>query len=103
MIIVGIALLILYRANNSTEGEYSCHENIYNCSDFLSQREAQDVFNACGSGDIHNLDGDNEWDCLRGVIEIKYLNQLYSLFIPKNVALLLESKTSLILSVAEFS
>ena len=67
VIIVGIALLIVYRANNSTEGEYSCHENIYNCSDFLSQREAQDVFNACGSGDIHNLDGDNDGIACEGL------------------------------------
>ena len=67
VIIVGISLLVVYRTNNSAEGGYSCHENIYNCTDFSSQREAQDVFNACGSGDIHNLDRDNDGIACEGL------------------------------------
>lgn len=31
----------------------------YNCSDFLTQKEAQAVYNACGS-DVNRLDGDND-------------------------------------------
>lgn len=37
----------------------SCTENIYNCTDFNSQSEAQSVLDTCG-GDIHKLDSDGD-------------------------------------------
>jgi hypothetical protein len=36
-----------------------CSYNIYNCSDFGTQKEAQKVFEIC-STDIHDLDRDND-------------------------------------------
>jgi len=38
--------------------DYSCDQNIYDCSDFSTQVEAQRVYEACGVEDIHYLDGD---------------------------------------------
>lgn len=41
----------------------SCSSNLYNCSDFGPQSEAQACFNYCweqGRGDIHDLDRDND-------------------------------------------
>ena len=39
-----------------------CSYNTYNCSDFSTHREAQEVFEYCGGlrNDIHGLDGDND-------------------------------------------
>jgi len=39
---------------------YECARNAYNCSDFSQQSAAQEVFNACGSNDIHKLDSDGD-------------------------------------------
>ena len=36
-----------------------CSYNIYNCSDFDSQEEAQNVFEIC-ENDVHDLDRDND-------------------------------------------
>ena len=53
-------------------GAYECSKNIYNCSDFTSQAEAQSVFDSClpaeasaqaGGGsanDVHKLDSDGD-------------------------------------------
>lgn len=41
---------------------YTCDHDAYNCSDFDTQAEAQEVYNYCvaqGFGDIHRLDGNN--------------------------------------------
>lgn len=38
-----------------------CDEDLYNCGDFSSQAQAQEVFDECiskGKGDIHQLDKD---------------------------------------------
>lgn len=42
--------------------KWDCSANIYNCSDFKSQSEAQAVFEACGglTNDIHRLDNDKD-------------------------------------------
>lgn len=39
-----------------------CSENIYNCDDFDTQAEAQEMFELCGgiSNDIHQLDKDGD-------------------------------------------
>lgn len=42
--------------------QYICTSDAYNCSDFATQSEAQEVFDYCvnlGFGDIHRLDRDN--------------------------------------------
>jgi hypothetical protein len=36
-----------------------CSVNIYNCTDFNSQKEAQKVFELC-ENDVHDLDRDND-------------------------------------------
>jgi len=45
----------------STSG-YSCSANLYNCGDFSTHAEAQDVYEICGgvNNDIHRLDGDKD-------------------------------------------
>lgn len=43
-----------------TSGQYECSRNTYNCSDFTTQAQAQAVFDACGSGDVHKLDSDGD-------------------------------------------
>jgi len=47
-------------ATNS--GQYECSRNIYNCSSFASQSEAQAAFDSCGgsNSDIHKLDSDGD-------------------------------------------
>ncbi len=45
---------------------YTCSYNAYNCSDFSSWYEANQVYNYClsiGAGDIHDLDRDNDGAC----------------------------------------
>ena len=38
----------------------NCESDSYNCDDFITQEDAQDVFDACGGvdNDIHQLDRD---------------------------------------------
>ena len=44
------------------KGEWECMSNVYNCSDFKTQAEAQYVFEFCGgtANDIHKLDRDKD-------------------------------------------
>lgn len=46
----------------ATNGNYTCSSNVYNCTDFKTQSEAQYVFNLCGGigHDIHRLDSDKD-------------------------------------------
>jgi len=42
---------------------YECHADLYNCSDFDSQADAQECYEYClerTGRDIHCLDGDND-------------------------------------------
>ena len=41
-------------------GVYECNSNVYNCGSFGSWEEAQDLFEVCGVGDVHGLDGDGD-------------------------------------------
>ncbi len=40
----------------------SCTEQLYNCDNFTTQPEAQEVFDKCGGSgdDVHGLDGDKD-------------------------------------------
>ena len=42
--------------------DYICDSNAYNCADFTTQKQAQEVFLYCGGNknDIHYLDGDSD-------------------------------------------
>jgi len=43
--------------------DYICSSNFYNCRDFATQHEAQQVFDYCMAQvgfDVHRLDGDND-------------------------------------------
>lgn len=37
-----------------------CSEDTYNCGDFTTQAEAQNVFDVCGPEDVHGLDNDGD-------------------------------------------
>jgi len=39
-----------------------CSQDVYNCSDFETQAEAQNIYETCGGvdNDVHNLDNDND-------------------------------------------
>lgn len=43
-----------------TSVEHICSYNAYNCGDFSTHREAQEVYEFCGSGDVHKLDRDSD-------------------------------------------
>lgn len=47
---------------DSSTQDITCSYNAYNCSDFATHTEAQEVFEYCGgvNNDIHKLDGDND-------------------------------------------
>ena len=46
----------------ASSGSYDCSHNVYNCSSFKTQAEAQHVFELCGgdANDIHKLDRDGD-------------------------------------------
>jgi len=44
---------------SETSSEYNCESDTYNCDDFVTQAEAQEVLEYCGEDDIHRLDADN--------------------------------------------
>ena len=40
---------------------YDCSSDVYNCGNFTTQAEAQEIYDYCvgqGKGDVHGLDGD---------------------------------------------
>ena len=43
-------------------GNYDCSRNVYNCSSFKTQAEAQAAFESCGgsTNDVHKLDSDKD-------------------------------------------
>jgi len=47
------------KQGTSANTEYNCESDTYNCGDFSTQAEAQEVFEYCGD-DIHRLDGDGD-------------------------------------------
>lgn len=47
-----------------------CEASVYNCDDFRTQSEAQEVFDKCDlgtNGDPHGLDGDNDGSACEGL------------------------------------
>ena len=46
----------------NTSGNWNCSTNTYNCTDFTTQSEAQNVFVTCGgrTNDVHRLDSDKD-------------------------------------------
>jgi micrococcal nuclease len=48
------------RVINFSEIEIDCSSNIYSCDNFMTQDGAQEIFEACGGDDIHELDGDGD-------------------------------------------
>jgi endonuclease YncB( thermonuclease family) len=48
--------------SNADSSLYECGSNLYNCGDFRSHAEAQEVYETClsESGDIHSLDRDDD-------------------------------------------
>lgn len=64
MFIAGFVLLSLLFSslNYNNSSEYNCFNNTYDCSDFITHKEAQRVYESCGgiNNDIHNLDEDKD-------------------------------------------
>lgn len=61
LLIAGVLIfLALSGGNNGVETQYDCSSNVYNCGDFTTQEEAQDVYDECGAADIHRLDNDGD-------------------------------------------
>jgi len=49
--------------NQPPKAFYDCSSDVYNCSNFTTQAEAQSLFDFCvneGSGDIHQIDSDGD-------------------------------------------
>ena len=71
LIIILAVMLIIYLNQNSqpslpnnsnSRNNYNCEEDFYNCADFNTQAEAQNVFEECGGSenDLHGLDTDSD-------------------------------------------
>jgi micrococcal nuclease len=58
----GKCLIEEEKEQNQNNNDIVCSSNYYNCSDFSTHTEAQNVFEVCGgpTKDIHRLDGDND-------------------------------------------
>ena len=62
LIVIGVLVFFLLISDDkeiNVETGFNCESNTYNCDDFLTQEEAQTVYEECGIGnDIHQLDRD---------------------------------------------
>lgn len=64
LIIIGVFVFFIFISDGKgvvSDSEINCEENTYNCDDFLTQEEAQEVYDECGgvNNDIHQLDKDS--------------------------------------------
>lgn len=59
--IIVAAIIIFSSKGNEPTAEYFCDKDRYNCDDFVTQEQAQSVFDSCGGidNDIHGLDRDS--------------------------------------------
>ena len=65
IILAIVGILIFLALSGEKEGEelnYDCSSDVYNCDDFTTQAEAQEVYDYCNptAGDIHGLDNDGD-------------------------------------------
>lgn len=64
LIIIGFLIFLVLSDDKSVEtgdnNEINCLEDTYNCADFITQAEAQNVFDICGPEDVHRLDSDSD-------------------------------------------
>ena len=62
LIIIGVFVFFILISDEkeiTIETGFNCESNTYNCDDFLTQEEAQEVYEECGTdNDIHQLDRD---------------------------------------------
>jgi len=49
------------------ETQYDCSSDVYNCGDFTTQAEAQEVYDYCGPEDVHGLDRDGNGEACEGL------------------------------------
>ena len=64
-VIIAIVVAILMNGEPPEEKniqKYICESDVYDCADFNTQAEAQEVYEGCGgiTNDIHWLDGDDD-------------------------------------------
>lgn len=57
-----IQQIVTEDASETSSSNYICSSNVYNCGDFKTHAEAQEVYEACGSvsNDVHRLDQDKD-------------------------------------------
>jgi len=79
LILVVIFVIIPYfnnKTDNTNNGAdlgintYNCSSDIYNCTNFSTQSEAQQVYDYCikeGKGDLHGLDADGNGKACEGL------------------------------------
>jgi len=70
IILTGVVLGLIYSAlpghnpqnnqDDNSQEEFICDTDSYNCADFTTQQQAQEVFDFCGVEDIHRLDNDGD-------------------------------------------
>ena len=66
ILIVGLSAIILFfvtRTSDNNPLDPNCSENTYDCIDFSTQAEAQNIYDTCisqGASDVHFLDGDGD-------------------------------------------
>ena len=72
ILVVGILLLVFGLGYFQGDGEVEevavvCDYDFYDCEDFGSREEAQDLFDSC-EGDVHGLDGDGDGVVCEGMV-----------------------------------
>ena len=60
LIIIGVLIFLALSGEKEGEESYDCSSDVYNCGDFTTQAEAQEVYDYCGPEDVHNLDNDGD-------------------------------------------
>ena len=72
LVILGVLIFLALSGDQKGEGEsYDCSSDVYNCGDFTTQAEAQEVYDYCsgqGAGDVHNLDNDGDGEVCESLL-----------------------------------
>lgn len=69
IVIIGLIIFSIFVIRNVGNVKDSCGEDVFNCDNFATQDEAQDVFDACGGvdNDVHQLDRDGNGVACEGL------------------------------------
>lgn len=67
--ILGILYFGFSDETQKFDSQYNCEQDVYNCDNFSTQTEAQEVFEYCYGKDIHQLDQDNDGLACESLLE----------------------------------